>query len=177
MAHSQDDALALTFAGFTIGMDKHDRAAAFAAFEAALAVSPSLALTYILGSLILAFSGEADRAIEWANWGVRLSPFDPLRFTAFVLSSLGYFQRGQYEEGAASGRKAVQSSPGFAWCYMALAAQLTKLGRTDEAKSTAARVLELQPTFRYSHALAATGCAPALAVSLSDALRAAGLPE
>ena len=84
MAHGQDDALALTFAGFTIGMDKHDRAAAFAAFEAALAVSPSLALTYILGSLILAFSGEADRAIEWANRGLRLSPFDPWRSTAFV---------------------------------------------------------------------------------------------
>ena len=82
-------------AGFTIGMDKHDRAAAFAAFEAALAVSPSLALTYILGSLILAFSGEADRAIEWANRGLRLSPFDPWRSTAFVSSSLGYFQRGQ----------------------------------------------------------------------------------
>jgi hypothetical protein len=39
----QDDALALTFAGFSIGMDAHDRAAAFAAFEAALAVSPSTA--------------------------------------------------------------------------------------------------------------------------------------
>ena len=177
IAHGQDDALALTFAGFTIGMDKHDTAAAFAAFEAALAVSPSLALTYFLGSVILAFSGEADRAIEWANRGLRLSPFDPWRSTAFVSSSLGYFQRGEYEEGAAYGRKAVQYNPGFAWCYMVLAAQLTKLGWIEEAKSTAARVLELQPTFRYSHLLAATGCAPALAASLSDALRAAGLPE
>ncbi|MGO9330940.1 MAG: tetratricopeptide repeat protein [Steroidobacteraceae bacterium] len=177
IAHGQDDAVALTFAGFTIGMDKHDTAAAFAAFEAALAVRPSLALTYFLGSVILAFSGEADRAIEWANRGLRLSPFDPWRSTAFVSSSLGYFQRGEYEEGAAYGRKAVQYNPGFAWCYMVLAAQLTKLGRIEEAKSTAARVLELQPTFRYSHLLAATGCAPALAASLSDALRAAGLPE
>ena len=48
IAHGQDDALALALAGFVIGMDKHDRAAAFAAFEAAQAVSPSTALTYIL---------------------------------------------------------------------------------------------------------------------------------
>ena len=48
--YGQDDALALTFAGFSIGMDGHDRAAAFAAFEAALAVSPSSALTYILAA-------------------------------------------------------------------------------------------------------------------------------
>ena len=37
IAYGQDDALALSFAGFVIGMDKHDRAAAFAAFDAALA--------------------------------------------------------------------------------------------------------------------------------------------
>jgi len=39
----------LTFAEYSIDMDEHDRAAAFAAFDTALAVSPSTALTYILG--------------------------------------------------------------------------------------------------------------------------------
>jgi adenylate cyclase len=45
ITHGQDDALALTLAGFCVGMEGHDRAAAFAAFEAALAVSPSPAFT------------------------------------------------------------------------------------------------------------------------------------
>jgi adenylate cyclase len=67
IANGQDDALALTFAGFCIGMDGHDRAAAFAALDAALAVSPSSALAYILGSIVLAYGGEAERAIEWAS--------------------------------------------------------------------------------------------------------------
>lgn len=62
--YGQDDALALTWAGFSIGMDGHDRAAAFTALEAALALSPSCALTYILGSVILGWGGEAERAIE-----------------------------------------------------------------------------------------------------------------
>ncbi|MDG4879466.1 hypothetical protein P9273_30785 [Mesorhizobium sp. WSM4935] len=39
LVHGQDDALALTWAGFFIGMDAQDRAAAFAALEAALAIS------------------------------------------------------------------------------------------------------------------------------------------
>ena len=47
----------------------------------------------------------------------------------------------------------------------------------EEAKAAAARVLELQPAFRYSRQLAGVDCAPALAASLSEALRAAGLPE
>lgn len=177
IAHGQDDASALAFAGFVIGMDKHDRAAAIAALEAALAVSPSSALTYILGSVILSFGGEAERAIEWAERGLRLSPFDPYRSSAFISSSLGHFHTGQYNEAAAAARKAVQSSPGFSVCYMALAAALAKLGQLDEAKASAVRVLELQPTFRIGRQLDGVGCTPALSVSLSEALRAAGLPE
>jgi len=177
IAHGQDDALALAFAGFVIGMDKHDRAAAFASFEAAIAVSPSSAITYILGSVVLAFGGEAERAIEWAERGLRLSPFDPWRASAFAALALGHFHRGHYEEAVAAARKAIQSSPGFSIYYVTLAAPLAKLGRIDEAKAAGARVLELQPVFCYTRLIAGVGCAPALAASLSEALAAAGLPE
>jgi TolB-like protein/Tfp pilus assembly protein PilF len=177
IVHGQDDALALTFAGFSIGMDGHDRAAAFAGFEAALAISPSSALTYILGSVILGWAGEADRAIEWSQRAMRLSPFDPWAFAAFHSLTLGYFRRGCFEEAADAARKAVQSNPAHSISYMLLAAPLVKLGRLDEAKAAAARVLELQPGFRYSRQFAGVDCAPALAASLSEALRATGLPE
>ena len=177
ITYGQDDALALAFAGFVVGMDKHDRAAAFAAFEASLAVSPSLAVTYILGSVILSFGGESERAIEWADRGLRLSPFDPWRSSAFVAVSAAHFKLGRYEEAMTAGRKAVQSAPGFPLCYGVLAAALVRLGRPDEAKTTAARVVELQPGFRCGQFFSASGWAPALTASLSEALREAGLPD
>ena len=176
IAHGQDDALALGLAGFVIGMDGHDRAAAFAAFEAALAVSPSTALTYILGSVVLGFAGEAERAIEWGERGLRLSPLDPWRSSAFISFAFGHFHRGRYEEAAAAARKAVQSSPGFSICHLVLAASLAKLERIEEARAAAARVLELLPVFRYSWFLTSVNCEPTLAASLSDALRVTGLP-
>ena len=175
--HGHDDASALAFAGFVIGMDKHDRAAAFTAFDAALSVSPSSALTYILGSLILAFGGEAERAVEWSDRGLRLSPLDPYRNAAFVSCAFAHFHLGRYEEAAAAGRKAIQSSPGFSVGHAALAAPLVKLGRLEEAKAVAARVLELQPTFGCIRNFAAVDCAPALAAALAETLRAAGLPD
>src|SRR5215213_5839028 len=177
IAHGQDDALALTFAGFSIGMDGHDHAAAFAAFEAALAVSPSSALTYILGGVVLAWAGEAERAIEWGERAMRLSPFDPWAFAAFHSLTLGHFHRGRYEEAANAAHKAVQSNPGHSISHMLLAAPLAKLGRLEEAKAAAARVLERQPAFRYSQQLSGVDCAPALAASLSEALCVTGLPE
>lgn len=64
LEHGRDDALALTFAGFPLGMDAHDRAAAFAAFDTALALSPSTALASIFGSVIHSWSAAAGPAVE-----------------------------------------------------------------------------------------------------------------
>ena len=175
--HGQDDALALTLAGFSIGMDGHDRAAAFTALEAALAISPSSALTYILGGVILGWGGEAERAIEWSERGMRLSPFDPWAFAAFDAQAMSHFLCGRYDEACRAAYRSVQANPAHSITYVQLAAALARLGRLDEAKAAAARVLELHPTFRYSRQFAGVNCAPALAESLGDALRAAGLPE
>ena len=177
IVHGQDDAQALTLAGFSIGMDGHDRGAAFTALEAALAISPSSALTYILGSVILGWAGEAERAIEWSERGMRLSPFDPWAFAAFDAQAMSHLLRGRHDEACRAAYRSVQANPAHSITYVQLAAALATLGRIDEAKAAAARVLELHPTFRYSRQFAGVNCAPALAQCLGDALHAAGLPE
>jgi TolB-like protein len=175
--HGQDDALALTWAGFSVGMDGHDREAAFTALEAALAISPSSALTYILGSVILGWGGEAERAIEWSKQGLRLSPFDSWAWAAFDAQAMSHLLRGRYDEACRAAYKSVQANPAHSITHVQLAAALAKLGRLEEARAAAARVLELHPTFRFSRQFAGVNCAPALAETFGDALRAAGLPE
>jgi len=146
--HGQDDALALTFAGFSIGMDGHDHAAAFATFEAALAVSPLSALTYVLGSVIHGWTGEAEHAIEWGERAMRLSPFDPWAFASFHSLTLGTFtaaatSRRRLPPIRLSNLIRLTASPICCWRL-----RLQKLGRLEEAKAAAARVLQLQPAFR-----------------------------
>jgi len=177
IVHGQDDALALTWAGFSIGMDAHDRVAAFTALEAALAISPSSALTYILGSVMFAWGGEAERAIEWSERGLRLSPFDSWAWAAFDAQALGHFHCGRYEEAAHAAYRSVQANPAHSITHVQLTAALARLGRLEDAKTAAARVLDLHPTFRYGRQFSGVNCAPALAASLGDALRAAGLQE
>jgi TolB-like protein len=177
IAHGRDDARALTLAGFSIGMDGKDRAAAFIALEAALAISPSSALTYILGSVMLGWSAEAERAIEWSERGMRLSPLDPWAFAAYDAQAMGHFRLGQYENAARAAYRSVQANPAHSITYVQLAAALAKLGRLDEAQAAAAKVMELHPTFRYSRQFTGVNCAPALAFPLAEALRMVGLPE
>jgi adenylate cyclase len=90
---------------------------------------------------------------------------------------LGHFHRSRYDEAAAAAYKAVQSNPAHSINYVLLAAALAKLDRLEEAKTAAARVLELHPGFRYSRQFSGVDCAAALAASLGEGLRAAGLPE
>ena len=177
ITYGQDDAVALTFAGFTIGMEGRDRATALSLFDKALSVSPSSAHTYICGGIVLAFGGEAERAIEWAECALRLSPFDPWRATAYMAISLGRFHRSRYDDALAAARKCVQVSPGFSIAHMTLAAPLAKVELIQEAKTVAAKVLELQPGFRYGRHFAGLAVPPDLAGALGDALRMAGLPE
>ena len=177
IVHGQDDAHALTFAGFSIGMDGHDHAAAFVALDAALAISPSSAITYIVGGVMLGWTGEAERAIDWATRAIRLSPFDPWIWSACHALALGHFQSGRYDEAAKAARKAIHFNPAHSISYMLLAAPLVKLGQLREARAAAADVLRLQPAFRFSRQFSGVDCAPALAASLGEALRAAGLPE
>lgn len=172
-----DDATALTLAGFSLGMDGHDRTAAFTAFDAALAISPSSALAHILGSVVLGWAGEAEQAIEWSERGIRLSPFDPWTFAAYDAQAMSHFMRGRYDEAVRAAYRSVQANPAHSITYVQLTAALVKLGRLDEARNAAQRVLVLQPTFRFGRQFTGVDCAPALATALSDALSAAGLPE
>jgi len=74
-------------------------------------------------------------------------------------------------------KKIILSSPGFSYPRAILAAALVKLGRIDEAKIEAARVLALQPSFSIGEFCAVNDPAPEIALPMTEALRAAGLPE
>ena len=157
-------------------MIAHDREAARQAFEAALALSPSCALTYMFGSVVTVLAGDADRAIEWGKRALRLSPFDPMSYMPWFSIARGHFQRGEYEAAAEAAQKVFQANPYFSLAHVLLAATHVKLGRLDTAKSAAARVLELEPGFTISGYHARVGIQPSLAELYSEALLAAGLP-
>jgi len=176
IAHGRDDAVALSLGGFGLGMIAHDREAARQAFEAALALSPSCALTYMFGSVVTVLAGDADRAIEWGKRALRLSPFDPMSYIPWFSITRGHFQRGEYEAAAEAAQKVFQANPYWSLAHVLLAATHVKLGRLDTAKSAAARVLELEPGFTVSGYHARVGIHRSLAELYSEALIAAGLP-
>ena len=176
VTHGRDDATATALGAFVIGMVEHDRRVAFEAFERALALSPSSAFALFPGSIVRAYAGQAERAIEWAERALRVSPIDRLAYVAHDALAIGHFLRGRYEEAANAAQRAVQSNPDMSVSHSLLAAALAKLGRVEAAKASAMQVLNLQPSFSSRQFCAAVGMAPALAEPLADAWRQVGLP-
>jgi tetratricopeptide (TPR) repeat protein len=125
---------------------------------------------------VVVFAGDADRAIEWGERALRLSPFDPMSYAPWLSITLGRFQRGEYEAAAEAAQRVFQANPYWSSAHFLLAAAHAKLGRLDAAKSAAARVLELQPGFTIGGTCAAFDVHPSLAAPLSEALSLAGLP-
>src|SRR5271156_756639 len=176
LSYGRDDATALALGGFVISITEHDRATAFEALEQALAISPSSSFALFCGSLALAYAGEAERGIDWAERALRISPFDRLNPLPYHALAIAHFLRGRYDEAAHAARRAVQSVPSFSFSHSLLAAALAKLGRIKEANAAALQALELDPTFSARGICAAIGIPSVLAEPLSDAWSTAGLP-
>jgi TolB-like protein len=176
LTHGRDDGMALAFGAFIIGMLEHDRATAFEALDRAHALSPSSSLTLSLGSVVFGYAGEAERAVDWGERALRLSPLDRLNYVSHHALAVAHFLRGRYEEAVSAARRAVQSNPGFSVAHSLLAAPLVKLGRMEEARAAAKQVLALQPSFSTAGFCAAIGMADVLAKPMGEAWREAGLP-
>ena len=176
ITHGRDDATALGLAGFVISLVEHDRSTAIEAIESALALSPSCSIALILGSTAMGWANEAERALEWGERAVRLSPFDRLIYAAHIGLAVGQFAKNRYEEAVKAARRAIQSNPGFSVAHWVLAASLAALGRIPEAKVATAQVLALSPNFTTAGTCACIGVPAALITSFTKACHAAGLP-
>ncbi len=177
LAHGRDDAISLALGGFVMGVVAHDRVAARQAFEAALELSPSCALAYMLGSVVYAVGGDAARAIEWGEEAIRLSPRDSLIYSPLCSITFGHIVRGEDEAAFVAAQKTMNANPTWTTSHILMAATQGRLGDVKGAAASATRVLELQPDFTISGFCTAFGLPPSVATPLGEGLRRAGLHD
>ena len=173
-----DDAAALATAGFVIAVADHDYETALTAFDRSFSLSNSCALALGFSSIVRAWKGDDDIAVEQGKLALRLSPFDPLIYLPCVGLAYAHFASRRFEEAAAAASRAIQSNPRFSVPYILRTAALAEAGRTADASAMAQRLLELEPGLTASVAIRSARYAnPENIAALSSALRKAGLPK
>jgi TolB-like protein/Tfp pilus assembly protein PilF len=171
-----DDAAALAMAGLVIWFDDHDSATALDLFDRAMALSNSSIFALCCSAAPLAWMGKTELAIEHARRAIRLSPFDSMNFLSYDALALSYLQTERYDEALDAARRAAACNPSFSVPELLQTAALFCLGRDEEAKAAAQRVLKLDPVFSIRKYSVVLGHVPSAFAMLAEAWRAAGLP-
>ena len=143
-----NDATALAVCGHARSFLMHDYEAGEELLDRALQEGPSCALAWTLASCTSSYRGEGARAVERAEHSLRLSPRDPLAFFYLCNSGIAHYANGDYYQAVAAARRAAARKGTFRANLRMLAASLVAVGSLDEARATAATLMEVDPEFR-----------------------------
>jgi adenylate cyclase len=154
---------------------KHQYDSAIATFERATALNPNYTDWRYAAPLI--FSGDFLRAIAVLDAHIRIDPFYP-PYT-IVLLGLTYYMLKRYAEALPPLRECISRAPNMRAAHVFLAATYAQLGQLEEARSEAAEVLRIEPTYTIdgTERRLFSFKFPKDAEHYFDGLRKAGLPE
>ena len=132
-----------------IYLEQREYDQALEAANRAVSDRPSCPVVYALKANMLNYLGEPAKAIEYAEYAVRLSPVQP-PFYAAVLPT-AYYGCGRYEEAIGSAKAMVELDEQKVEPYLIMAASQAALGRIDEARQVSLKIKTLDPEFKTAN--------------------------
>lgn len=148
-----------------------------AAVEKALTLDPNSAWAWLRSGWSNTYMRRYDTAIEHFQRAMRLSPLDPMRFSALIGIGAAYLAKDQWDEAVQWIEKGLCERPDAAWGYRLLIAAYAAADRLEEAKQAAVRFLGAYPDMTVSKAIEITPPSSPLRGRIAAGLRKAGLPE
>jgi class 3 adenylate cyclase/TolB-like protein len=119
---------------------------ALEAANRAVSDRPSCPVVYALKANMLNYLGESAKAIEYAEYAVRLAPVQP-PFYAAVLPT-AYYGCGRYEEAIGAAKAMAALDEQKIEPYLIMAASQAALGRINEARQVGLKIKTLDPEFK-----------------------------
>jgi adenylate cyclase len=139
--------LALGVLGHSTSFIRRDCELGWQHLTAALQAGPGNAMAWTFASATLSYLGRGREAVEHAERGIRLSPYDSLRFYRELNLGIAHYIAGHTDAAERACRTSIGSNPGHAPSWRMLAAVLGGAGKLPEAQQAARRLLELEPGF------------------------------
>jgi len=177
IATGADDATALAASGFVLGSEAQDYEAAFDALDRALGLSPSSFLALSYSCIIRGWGGDYATSIAHGQQAIRLSPFDTALHLPYIGLAHAHYFAGDFDKAALAAGRCAQANPQFSPPWVIRTAALAMLGRDEEARTSAQRLLELWSGFAIGALMAIDYTSIEHREMLAQGLRRAGVPE
>jgi adenylate cyclase len=171
-----DDPEALCRVGFAMSELMGDFPAAFTALNRALRLHLNSVLTLNRLAWVHCHANDPEPAVALWERAIRLSPFDPSMGAMLAGLGTAHLMAQQNAQALPLLQRAVQEAPKFLVTHRSLIHALTRLGRLDEARAAAARLLETRPDYRVGP-VSTVLYSLAFMEGRRQAELAAGLPE
>jgi tetratricopeptide (TPR) repeat protein len=174
----QDDAAALSMAGWVLARMAGELDAGAGLIDRALLLNPNLASAWHSSGITRCFLGEPDIAIEHFARAIRLDPLGPYVFWPQMGTGLGHFLAGRYDEAYLWAKKVLDHRPNVEAAMRLFAVSGALSGRLEEAQKIMRHVLQLDPTLRVSNLKDVYPFRrPKDLASVIEGFRKAGMPE
>jgi TolB-like protein/DNA-binding SARP family transcriptional activator/Tfp pilus assembly protein PilF len=175
----KDDAVALSYGGFSLAYVVGELDAGVAFIDRALLLNPNLATAWIVSGWVRVWLGQPEVAIEHLASATRLSSLDPLTNRTRTTTAHAHFFAGRYDEASAWAARALREWPDFQTALRIAAASYALAGRLEEAKDVRERLQKLDPKLRLSNLVDELGpyARREDVARYMDGLRIAGLPD
>lgn len=171
------NARALALLGHLRTILRCDLDGAIELLDRALDVAPNDAEVWLWSVPTHAWRADAQEAIRRAERAMLLSPEDPLLFLHAHFRAIAHYVAGEHEASAHWGKRSMLLNPDYTSNLRMTAAALVALGRAEDARALAARVVALEPGFRVAPMIARQPLRnPAARALYGKRLLAAGLP-
>jgi adenylate cyclase len=178
IAADRNDAHVMVTAGFVLIVVARDYEQGLQAVDRAKELNPNIAFVSMLIGVSQTFAGDPEEALVHFDDAIRVSPGDPGAFFFYAIAGLSHLFFGRPGEAHELARKSARMYADWDSTYWALIPSLVQLGRTDEARSTVPKFLELSPNAtvtRLGELLPVRN--PDYLHLILDGMAKAGLPE
>jgi len=153
--------------------------------ERSVALNPSFIHPYIVICTASLVMGHPEKAIDIADWSIRISPRDPMLWSFYFNKGCAYAMLKDDAQAIDWLRRVVTLAPEFAEARRLLASELALIGQEPEARETLQRYLSLKTAQRktiaqvaaYLKTLSNNPAFVAYADREIEGLRKAGMPQ
>ncbi len=164
--------------GYALALMGGDFEGGLAQIDLALEESPNLVEACSSSAVILAIQGDPTAAIARADRALRLSPLDPLAYRANVAQAMAYLRLGEFEKALDAAKRITKTARRVQNGLRLEVVALVHLGRPEDARAAADRLLAIAPNFTISKYMTLVWHFPDnLTRIIIEGLRQAGLPE
>ena len=134
-------------------------------------------MAWTLSSGVYGYLEEGQSAITRAEQGLRLSPADTQAYFYLMFLGQAHYIYGNYDEAVVWARKTASLNGRLSANLRILAAAYVAKGQSEEARSIARTILDIQPRFKLSAYRERCPFRIALRERFIEHLREAGLPD